>query len=57
MEKRMHVRLSILLTIGERESSGAPNVILCSPVFNASTEASGGAQPPLPLGHDQSARR
>src|SRR6266568_643931 len=32
---------------GERIVRG-PNVILCSPVFNASTEASGGAQPPLP---------
>jgi hypothetical protein len=55
MKKTLHVRVSILLTIGERESSGGPNVILCSPVFNASTEASDGVQ--RPLGHDRSARR
>ena len=40
-------RLSILLTNrGERFVRG-PNVILCSPVFNASTEASGGFSRPF----------
>jgi hypothetical protein len=53
----MHVRVSILLTIGERESSGGPNVVLCSPVFNALLEASGRVQPLLPFNCNWPGRR